>query len=64
MFFFRLASFFSKQAKELQELLPRYNADNIFVSDKFKQRFPEFKVTTFPEGITNILNEQKNEQEL
>lgn len=30
--------------------------DNIFDSSKFKKRFPEFKVTTYEEGIKAILN--------
>lgn len=59
MWQFRLGSLFNKQAKELQELLPRYKYDNIFISDKFKKTFPEFKFTTYREAITNILNEQK-----
>ncbi len=37
--------------RETQELLPRYTIDNIFDSSKFKQRFPDFKVTSYPEGI-------------
>lgn len=59
MWQFKLGSLFNKQVKELQELLPRYKYDNIFISDKFKKRFPDFKFTTYREGITNILNEQK-----
>lgn len=59
MWQFKLGSLFNKQAKELQELLPRYKYDNIFISDKFKNQFPDFKFTTYREGITNILNEQK-----
>lgn len=59
MWMFKLGSIFSKQAKELQELLPRYKYDNIFISDKFKKRFPNFKFTTYQEGITKIINEQK-----
>lgn len=55
MWQFRLGRFFSKSIKELQELLPRYQEDNLFVSDKFKKRFPEFKVTSFAEGIQQIL---------
>ncbi|MBL0912564.1 MAG: NAD-dependent epimerase/dehydratase family protein [Bacteroidia bacterium] len=61
MWQFRLGSLFNKQAKELQELLPRYRYDNIFISDKFKKTFPGFKFTTYREGITNILNEQKQQ---
>lgn len=57
--FFKAAGLFNKQARELQELLPRYKADNIFVSDKFKKRFPGFKITTYEEGITFIKNEQR-----
>lgn len=58
MWMFQLASLFNKQVKELKELLPRYEVDNIFVSDKFKSRFPEFKITTFDEGIKMIKEEQ------
>ncbi|MBN9293791.1 MAG: NAD-dependent epimerase/dehydratase family protein [Flavobacteriia bacterium] len=59
MWMFQLGGLFNKQAKELQELLPRYKYDNIFISDKFKKRFPEFKFTSYQEGITGIMNEQK-----
>lgn len=54
-----IAKFFSPQAKEVQELLPRYAKDNLFISDKFKQRFPQFKVTTYRQGIEQILKEQQ-----
>ncbi|MEI6949853.1 NAD-dependent epimerase/dehydratase family protein [Paraflavisolibacter sp. H34] len=56
---FQLAGLFNNQAKELRELLPRYKYDNIFISDKFKRRFPDFKLTSYQEGITAIMNEQK-----
>lgn len=59
MWMFQLGALFNKQAKELQELLPRYKFDNIFISDKFKKRFPAFKVTTYQEGIAFFLNEQR-----
>ncbi len=62
MWMFKLAGLFNKQAKELQELLPRYRYDNIFVSEKFKKRFPAFSVTTYREGITSIRNEHKQER--
>ncbi len=55
MLFFKFGSLFNNQAKELLELLPRYKYDNIFVSDKFKKRFPEFKITTYNEGIKKML---------
>jgi nucleoside-diphosphate-sugar epimerase len=56
---FQLGSLFNKRLKELSELLPRYNEDNIFVSDKFKQRFPDFNITTYESGITQIKNDVK-----
>lgn len=55
MWVFKLGSLFNQQVKELTELLPRYKYDNVFKSDKFKERFPDFKVTTYKEGIKNIL---------
>ncbi|EHJ08184.1 NAD-dependent epimerase/dehydratase family protein [Staphylococcus simiae] len=57
MWVFKIASRFSQPVKELMELLPRYRYDNIFKSNKFKQRFPDFKVTTFEEGISKVLND-------
>lgn len=59
MLFFKFGSLFNKQAKELLELLPRYKYDNIFVSDKFKKRFPEFKITSYQEGIKKMINPSK-----
>lgn len=44
---------------ELQELLPRYEQDNIFDSSKFKRWFPEFKVTSYREGIEQLIRELK-----
>ncbi|MEP2240282.1 MAG: NAD-dependent epimerase/dehydratase family protein [Maribacter sp.] len=54
---FTLGGMFKAQMKELQELLPRYKHNNIFVSTKFKNRFPNFPVTTYHEGIEQIKNE-------
>lgn len=42
---------------ELSELLPRYEYDNIFVSDKFKQKFPEFEITSYETGIRLMIEE-------
>lgn len=57
---FRWASLFNKRVRELLEILPRYNYDNIFISDKFKKHFSDFKITPYPEGVTKIMNEQMN----
>ncbi|MBZ2200798.1 MAG: NAD-dependent epimerase/dehydratase family protein [Lentilactobacillus hilgardii] len=54
---FKLAGFFNRNARELQELLPRYTVDNIFLSDKFKRRFPDFHVTSIQEGIRAIVQQ-------
>lgn len=53
----RLAGWFSRTVRDAAELLPRYEVDNIFVSDKFKTRFPDFRATTFREGLAAIRDE-------
>ncbi|MBS1102114.1 NAD-dependent epimerase/dehydratase family protein [Gluconobacter sp. Dm-62] len=55
-----LAGVFSKQVREIRELLPRYEQDNFFASTKFKRRFLEFSVTTYEEGLELIGREQKD----
>lgn len=52
-----LAGLVNQRLRDAAELLPRYKADNLFVSDKFKTRFPEFRVTTIPEGLAAIWDE-------
>lgn len=54
-FMINLISLFNSNLRETKELLPRYAIDNIFESNKFKRRFPEFKVTSYKEGIKEIL---------
>lgn len=51
------AGLFSRQVRELRELLPRYAHDNLFDSTKFKRRFPEFAVTSYREGLELILRD-------
>jgi nucleoside-diphosphate-sugar epimerase len=51
------AGVFSKPVREIRELLPRYEQDNLFDSTKFKRRFPEFEVTTYREGVEQIRQE-------
>ncbi|MEH6564722.1 MAG: NAD-dependent epimerase/dehydratase family protein [Halopseudomonas sp.] len=53
----KLAGLFNQTARDAAELLSRYKVDNIFVSDKFKQRFPEFAVTRYREGLLAMRNE-------
>lgn len=52
-----LAGLFSRQVREIQELLPRYRQDNLFDSTKFKRRFPQFEVTSYREGVNLIRQE-------
>ena len=55
----RLIGCINPNMKETVELLYRYKTDNIFDSAKFQRRFPDFKITTYQEGITEIINEIK-----
>lgn len=61
-FAFKIGSWFNDKVKELQELLPRYEYDNIFDDSKFKNRFPDFEVTTYRQGIERIRKEQFSAQ--
>lgn len=55
---FAVGRLFSKNVRELWELLPRYAVDNIFVTDKFAEAFPDFRVTTYAEGVAAIHRER------
>lgn len=60
MWVFSLGSFFNNRVKELLELLPRYEVNNFFISDKFKKRFPDFRFTSYQEGITEIISNHED----
>lgn len=55
---FKIGSFFNKSVKELLELLPRYEHDNVFDDSKFRRKFPDFQVTSYKQGINIIKDEQ------
>ncbi len=59
----QLAGLFSPTLRDAAELLPRYAVDNIFVSDKFKARFPGFRVTSFREGLAAIRDGHRGAQD-
>lgn len=61
-FVFKIGALVNKRLKELLELLPRYEHDNVFDDSKFRKRFPEFRVTTYRQGIEQIRNEQLSAQ--
>lgn len=46
-----------KEVREIRELIPRYEQDNLFDSSAFKKRFPAFQVTTYQEGLAFIAEE-------
>lgn len=52
---FTVGGRFVDALREVQELLPRYEGDNIFDTSKFAARFPDFRVTTYREGVERIL---------
>lgn len=56
---FKTGALFNKKLRELQELLPRYEHNNIFDDSKFRKRFPDFKVTSYRQGIVQIGEEQR-----
>ncbi|MDR0225425.1 MAG: NAD-dependent epimerase/dehydratase family protein [Burkholderiaceae bacterium] len=51
------AGLFSRQVRELGELLPRYGQDNLFDSSKFRRRFPAFEVTGYRQGLAQMRRE-------
>jgi len=53
-FIFKIGALFNKRLKELLELLPRYEHNNLFDDSKFRNRFPEFEVTSYEQGIDQI----------
>lgn len=54
-----IAGIVSKKVREIRELLPRYEQDNLFDSTKFKRHFPDFSVTTYEEGLELVRKEWK-----
>ena len=58
------AGLFSRQVREIKELLPRYEHDNLFDSAKFKRRFPGFEVTAYRRGLELIRQDRAGEPEV
>ena len=51
----RILSLFKAGMRETIELLYLYKTDNISDSTKFSRRFPEYIVTTYQEGMAEII---------
>lgn len=58
-FMVKLAGLFIPFVKETVELLYQYEQDYNFSSDKFKKAFPDFAITSYREGIAEIIGEIK-----
>ena len=56
-FMINLAGLFVSPIREIKELLYQFEQDYIFSSEKFRKSFPDFKITSYKEGITAILNQ-------
>lgn len=56
------AGFFSREVREIKELLPRYEHDNLFDSTKFKRSFNDFEVTDYRVGLELIHKEWLNQR--
>lgn len=54
---FRIGGLINPAVREVEELLPRYRQDNVFDSSKFTARFPDFPVTSYPEGISQLVRD-------
>lgn len=59
---FRIGGLFNASIKESQELLPRYQVDNIFDSSRFAARFPDFRITRYRDGIAELLTGTEGRQ--
>ncbi|MEA4917506.1 hypothetical protein [Proteiniphilum sp.] len=59
-FIFKIDAMFNKSVKELQELLPRYEHNNVFDDSKFRKSFSDFEVTTYRKGMEQIRDEQSS----
>ena len=51
----RLLGLFIPVLRESYEMLYQYDRDYFFNSDKFKARFPQFKITSYKEGVKNTV---------
>jgi len=53
----RFAGLFNSTIRDAAELLPRYGVDQRFRCDRFMQRFPDFPVTAWDQGVADVLAE-------
>lgn len=51
MFMLKLIGIFVPFMREMPEMMYQYDRDYIFDSGKFSKRFPEFRTTTYAEGV-------------
>lgn len=54
----RLAAISQPVVREMLEMLYQFDRDYVFDSTKFKKRFPDFRITSYEEGLREILAEE------
>lgn len=47
----KIGGLFNKEIKETYEMMYQYTDDYVFDSSKFKERFPDFKITSYEDGF-------------
>jgi nucleoside-diphosphate-sugar epimerase len=60
----KILSLFISPIKEASEMLYQFNDEYIMSFDKFKKHFPNFKVTSYEEGISEMINSFKGNSSL
>ncbi|CAN5915230.1 SDR family oxidoreductase [soil metagenome] len=55
MFMIKLVGIFVPFMREMPEMMYQYDRDYIFDSSKFSSRFPDFRTTTYAEGVRLIV---------
>ena len=58
-FTLKISGLFNPRIREIAELLPRYRHNNLFDSQKFKRRFPDFPITSYQSGVSAIVSKWK-----
>ncbi len=56
----RMLSLFIPILKEVGEMMYQFDSEYVISWEKFKSKFPDFKVTTYEEGIREMVNSFRN----
>jgi len=55
----KILALFIPQLKEADEMLYQFENEYIMNYDKFQSRFPEFKLTTYEQGVKDMIQSFK-----